>query len=67
MVGTEADRGRQAARSATSASAHDVRLEMMKEMGFCRGSRKLFAPSYGQETGEPPPTLLDYCRGTRWW
>jgi len=35
-------------------------LEMMKEMGFLPGHRKLFASPDRKEPGEPPPTLLDY-------
>jgi len=35
-------------------------LEMLKEMGFCRGVENYSRHLTGKKTGEPPPTLLDY-------
>jgi excinuclease ABC subunit B len=35
-------------------------LEMMKEMGFCRGIENYSRHLTGKKPGEPPPTLLDY-------
>src|SRR5688500_17574731 len=35
-------------------------LEMMKEMGFCRGIENYSRHLTGKKSGEPPPTLLDY-------
>ncbi|HTG88076.1 MAG TPA: excinuclease ABC subunit UvrB [Pyrinomonadaceae bacterium] len=35
-------------------------LEMIKEMGFCRGIENYSRHLTGKEAGEPPPTLLDY-------
>ncbi|MDQ3586618.1 MAG: excinuclease ABC subunit UvrB [Acidobacteriota bacterium] len=35
-------------------------LEMMKEMGFCRGIENYSRHLTGKAPGEPPPTLLDY-------
>ncbi|MEN3326607.1 MAG: excinuclease subunit, partial [Acidobacteriota bacterium] len=35
-------------------------LEMIKEMGFCRGIENYSRHLTGKNTGEPPPTLLDY-------
>src|SRR5712671_4538875 len=35
-------------------------LEMMKEMGFCRGIENYSRHLTGKNPGEPPPTLLDY-------
>src|SRR2546425_9131657 len=35
-------------------------LEMIKEMGFCRGIENYSRHLTGKEEGEPPPTLLDY-------
>src|SRR5438552_4712958 len=35
-------------------------LEMMKEMGFCRGIENYSRHLTGKREGEPPPTLLDY-------
>jgi len=35
-------------------------LEMMKEMGFCRGVENYSRHLTGKKPGEPPPTLLDY-------
>lgn len=35
-------------------------LEMMKEMGFCRGIENYSRHLTGKKAGEPPPTLLDY-------
>lgn len=35
-------------------------LEMLKEMGFCRGIENYSRHLTGKEPGEPPPTLLDY-------
>lgn len=35
-------------------------LEMMKEMGFCRGVENYSRHLTGKNAGEPPPTLLDY-------
>ena len=35
-------------------------LEMIKEMGFCRGIENYSRHLTGKKTGEPPPTLLDY-------
>ncbi len=35
-------------------------LEMIKEMGFCRGIENYSRHLSGKAPGEPPPTLLDY-------
>jgi excinuclease ABC subunit B len=35
-------------------------LEMIKEMGFCRGIENYSRHLTGKKTGEPPPTLIDY-------
>jgi excinuclease ABC subunit B len=35
-------------------------LEMIKEMGFCRGIENYSRHLTGKEPGAPPPTLLDY-------
>ena len=35
-------------------------LEMIKEMGFCRGIENYSRHLTGKRPGEPPPTLLDY-------
>ena len=35
-------------------------LEMIKEMGFCRGIENYSRHLTGKKQGEPPPTLLDY-------
>jgi excinuclease ABC subunit B len=35
-------------------------LEMIKEMGFCRGIENYSRHLTGKKEGEPPPTLLDY-------
>jgi excinuclease ABC subunit B len=35
-------------------------LEMIKEMGFCRGIENYSRHLTGKPAGEPPPTLLDY-------
>src|SRR5467141_903591 len=35
-------------------------LEMMKEMGFCRGIENYSRHLTGKKPGQPPPTLLDY-------
>jgi len=35
-------------------------LEMIKEMGFCRGIENYSRHLTGKNSGEPPPTLLDY-------
>ena len=35
-------------------------LELMKEMGFCRGIENYSRHLTGKNPGEPPPTLLDY-------
>ncbi len=35
-------------------------LEMMKEMGYCRGIENYSRHLTGRLPGEPPPTLLDY-------
>jgi excinuclease ABC subunit B len=35
-------------------------LEMIKEMGFCRGIENYSRHLTGKAPGEPPPTLLDY-------
>ncbi|MFL6374572.1 MAG: excinuclease ABC subunit UvrB, partial [Pyrinomonadaceae bacterium] len=37
-------------------------LEMIKEMGFCRGIENYSRHLTGKKTGEPPPTLLDYLQ-----
>lgn len=38
-------------------------LEMIKEMGFCRGIENYSRHLTGKRPGEPPPTLLDYLQG----
>jgi excinuclease ABC subunit B len=35
-------------------------LEMIKEMGFCRGIENYSRHLTGKQPGEPPPTLIDY-------
>jgi excinuclease ABC subunit B len=35
-------------------------MEMIKEMGFCRGIENYSRHLTGKKQGEPPPTLLDY-------
>src|SRR5947209_14973366 len=35
-------------------------MEMLKEMGFCRGVENYSRHLTGKKPGEPPPTLLDY-------
>lgn len=35
-------------------------LEMIKELGFCRGIENYSRHLTGRKPGEPPPTLLDY-------
>ena len=40
-------------------------LEMIKEMGFCRGIENYSRHLTGKTPGEPPPTLLDYLPQTR--
>ena len=35
-------------------------LEMIKEMGFCRGIENYSRHLTGKNAGDPPPTLLDY-------
>jgi excinuclease ABC subunit B len=35
-------------------------LEMIKEMGFCKGIENYSRHLTGKKPGEPPPTLLDY-------
>lgn len=35
-------------------------LEMIKEMGYCRGIENYSRHLTGKKAGEPPPTLLDY-------
>lgn len=35
-------------------------LEMMKELGYCRGIENYSRHLTGRKAGEPPPTLLDY-------
>ncbi|MEO6589488.1 MAG: excinuclease ABC subunit UvrB [Pyrinomonadaceae bacterium] len=37
-------------------------LEMIKEMGFCRGIENYSRHLTGKPAGEPPPTLLDYLQ-----
>jgi len=37
-------------------------LEMMKEMGFCRGIENYSRHLTGKPPGAPPPTLLDYLQ-----
>jgi excinuclease ABC subunit B len=37
-------------------------LEMIKEMGFCRGIENYSRHLTGKKAGEPPPTLLDYLQ-----
>src|ERR1019366_9235813 len=35
-------------------------LEMMNEMGFCKGIENYSRHLSGRQAGEPPPTLIDY-------
>ena len=35
-------------------------IDMMKELGYCRGIENYSRHLTGRRTGEPPPTLLDY-------
>jgi excinuclease ABC subunit B len=35
-------------------------LEMMKELGYCRGIENYSRHLTGREPGDPPPTLIDY-------
>src|SRR5437868_9786311 len=37
-------------------------LEMIKEMGFCRGIENYSRHLTGKAPGQPPPTLLDYLQ-----
>jgi len=37
-------------------------LEMIKEMGFCRGIENYSRHLTGKNPGDPPPTLLDYMQ-----
>ena len=37
-------------------------LEMIKEMGFCRGIENYSRHLTGKPAGSPPPTLLDYLQ-----
>jgi excinuclease ABC subunit B len=37
-------------------------LEMMKELGYCRGIENYSRHLTGRVAGEPPPTLLDYIQ-----
>jgi len=37
-------------------------LEMIKEMGFCRGIENYSRHLTGKNPGDPPPTLLDYLQ-----
>jgi excinuclease ABC subunit B len=36
-------------------------LEMMRAMGYCHGIENYSRHLSGRRSGEPPPTLLDYC------
>ena len=38
-------------------------LEMMRELGYCRGIENYSRHLTGRRPGEPPPTLLDYLPG----
>jgi excinuclease ABC subunit B len=38
-------------------------LEMLNEMGFCKGIENYSRHFSGRQPGEPPPTLLDYLPG----
>jgi excinuclease ABC subunit B len=38
-------------------------LEMMTEIGFCKGIENYSRHLSGRQAGEPPPTLLDYLPG----
>src|SRR5260221_131151 len=35
-------------------------LEMLAELGFCKGIENYSRPLSGRQAGEPPPTLIDY-------
>jgi excinuclease ABC subunit B len=35
-------------------------LEMLNELGFCKGIENYSRPLSGRKAGEPPPTLMDY-------
>ncbi len=35
-------------------------LEMLSELGFCKGIENYSRPLSGRQPGEPPPTLIDY-------
>ncbi|MGH8632303.1 MAG: excinuclease ABC subunit UvrB [Burkholderiales bacterium] len=35
-------------------------LEMLNELGFCKGIENYSRPLSGRRAGEPPPTLIDY-------
>src|SRR5213592_3753933 len=37
-------------------------IEMMLEIGFCKGIENYSRHLSGRQPGEPPPTLLDYCQ-----
>ena len=37
-------------------------LEMLSEMGFCKGIENYSRHLSGRKAGEPPPTLIDYLR-----
>ena len=47
---------------AATAPADMYDLEMIKEMGFCRGIENYSRHLTGKKPGEPPPTLLDYLQ-----
>src|SRR5215475_2472484 len=38
-------------------------LEMMSEIGFCKGIENYSRHLSGRQAGEPPPTLIDYLPG----
>ena len=40
-------------------------LEMLNEMGFCKGIENYSRHLSGRRAGQPPPTLIDYLPRTR--
>ena len=40
-------------------------LEMLQELGFCKGIENYTRHLSGARPGEPPPTLVDYLPATR--
>jgi len=54
-------------RPSASSSARRFDLEMLNELGFCKGIENYSRHLSGRKEGEPPPTLIDYLRRMRSW